>query len=419
MTAFLLPFALTIHTLGYYAARSSVWQHASALGAPVADIRDLLTFSVVAMACGALLSAGVGAVAGPLPTLILAMLASAAGSSVIAASSGMAGLSLGLAIVSVAAGALHRALQVGLAREFGRGWESARTAVLLLAYGGVNLAALPSGFLSVGLREVVGDEAGRAVFAGSAALTLLAAGLAAGLLWFGWSTVRAEDRRLHGPTLAVVAVTVGVGGVALSAWEVAFGVQTELITQSFSSSLDGAWIYSINPAVVLITSILAALGLGVAQALKVAVPGLAVAGLGGLLCAVALVPTVTLGEGEAGIALLVGLVVVGAIGEPLLWAGLLSRVTGEVDVRLTLVAAALLGVAGYSGGTVRRALGELLEGPAGAVAASGLGGVLGVTGVLMLIAAWPVRSWLGSTSMDDDDSPAPPSGVDPYGFDAR
>jgi hypothetical protein len=115
----------------------------------------------------------------------------------------------------------------------------------------------------------------------------------------------------------------------------------------------------------------------------------------------------------------VGITVVGAIGEALMWAPLASRSTGDVHFRLAGVPAALLAAATIAPYLLDQGLSSVgvMETIAGA-GASVLGMGVGLAGALMLAAAWPVQSWLkAAESTDADEFPQRTGAKDPYGFD--
>lgn len=321
----------------------------------------------VLVGCG--VTAALAALAGPGAAMVLGGLLLGVGNGLVAADlllPGVAAASAGRAMVAVGGGA-------AIARAVGNTNPSGRMALFMLTYAAVNLAAMLSGPAAA-----VGHNApafALGVCAAGAAVAGLFAIPAAGLPW-----ARSEDLEPPRAEASVHAVAAGVavaGALVMAVNTVGSDAQFgAFVAAAYDTSM--SWVWSVNPVVALSTSVVGAVAFGALGYSGVRVPPLAVAATGLLLAGLGMAPTAA-GWGTIGAMVLLG---VGALGEPLVYAGLWSQVSGGVHPRLV----PLLGALGYAAGSTP-ALVDALSRLVGVDAATAKPLWASAAGVLLVVAA--------------------------------
>lgn len=401
-TVVVLLVVSALHALGYYAGRSQLYLLASgAYEVPVASLASVFSAQLGASMVGILLAVPVSAVVGPAATAGLGLAAYAVAAGLAAAAPDGTTFLAATTAAGLGVGMYRPALWAALARAFPSGLESARVAAAVALYAGVNLAALPAPVVGTWLAEVAG---GAAVLGASAAASGLGALAAAGLVLASFlagppDTEPARAGGLGLPVLAVSAGTVLLGGLGLAAWTL--GSDGQYGGALGALAADRPWLWSLNPAVVLGTGLLAAVALAAAAMSGRRVPTLLVAGGGMVVAGLGLVPVDLLG-GSLGAA--VAVVALGAVGEALMVAPLFARACGDVHFRVAVLPAALLSLAM----TLPSAAGVVLR-EATAVLGPWLGVGTAVSlvvgGGLLLAAALPAHRLLVAVEPEDDQAP--------------
>ena len=417
LTTVLIFTVLLLHSLGYYMSRGML--HAlllDTLQLPEADVRDLMQGGMFTRPLGALAGGVTAAFVGPVPALAIGLLGSATGQGGLCASSGATTAGAALMLVSAAQGFFRPALYVALARQFGRDAESARTAALLLVslaadIGGF-LGPLAGGSLDASMRESVPWIGA----AGACGLSLAAAAVTGALLGVA-SPGMARPGRVDVRTLTVAGATVAVAFFywPLFSFGSAFHMEA-VFAMDMAGPLPFSWLLAADGLGSWLVTLIVGLGLLAAQSARLHLPALAVAGVGALLCGASLIPVVGLGPDDYGP--MASLLALQGAGSALVWAGLMSRAVGELNVRVAVLFAALLLAASSTSGAVLGEAPGLLGVSAAGFAAAGAGGLLSAIGLGMFLAAWPAQRWLG-TSEAETPAPPPKGGPDPYGFDQR
>ncbi len=388
------------HSLGYYASRSQLYVLAlQERGLPSSELSTLYATQSSASILGIFLSIPLSALLGPGAAMAAGLLVYGLGAALL----GAGGASLPLAMITCGLGlGLYRpALWAALCRPFGTGWESGRTAAALAVYAGVNLVAIPASGLGELLAQTLGPSA---VMLASGALSAAMALVALGPVAFQFASGAPETeadlaRGLSLPVLAVAGGTALVAGLGIAGTTLANDLQ--YLAAYGSGEID--WLYLVNPAVVLLACALGVLALGAAQLAGLRVPSLALLGGGLVVSALALLPSGLLSGG--GMALALGAIVVGALGEAFIFAPAFARACGEVHWRASIVPAAVLTLAS----TAPAALSGLLS-SLGGWGATGLAIVPLLAGIACLAAAWPVRRMLEAGEQEPEGKLDAPGG---------
>lgn len=357
----------------------------------------------VGVLLGCVVTAAVGALAGPGAAMVLGGLVLGVGNGLVAADlflPGVAAASAGRAMVAVGGGA-------AIARAVGNPNASGRMALFMLTYAGVNLAAMLSGPAAALGHNAPAFALG--VCAAGAAVAGLLALPAAGLPW-----ARAEDLEppRAEPTVHAVATGVAVAGALVMAVN-AVGSDAQFgafVADAYDTPM--SWVWSVNPIVAVGSSLLGAVVFGALGFSGVRVPPLAVAALGLLLAGLGMAPTAA-GWGMIGAMVLLG---VGALGEPLVYAGIWAQVSGGVHPRLVPV----LGAIGYLAGTAPALVGGVSR-LVGVDAEAAKPLWASAAGVLLLVAAAAAGSaafLLRKADAEADSATATGFGraPDPYGY---
>ncbi len=399
------------HSLGYYAARSQLYRMAAEQhGMPMSSISGMFTSQLSASVLGVMLALPLCALLGPASGVAAGLACYAASAAVAAFATDSTTFAASMVLGGIGIGMYRPALWAALARPFGAGQESARTAVAIAVYATVNLVALPAPFVGNWAAEAFGGWLSVGVSAVASGVAALVALVPLGLQFSpgGAQPEAARARGLSLPVLAVAGGTVLVGGAGLVAWTVANDLQ---FGEAMSSAgREAGWFWFVNPSVVLGTGALAAVGLGVAALTGTRVPTLLVAGGGMVLLALGLVPLDLVG---AGFGTVVAVVAVGAVGEALVMGPLFARACGDVHFRLSIAPAAALVLATTVPGIVSR-LPRSSDNPAWGWVILGLGGVALLSGIVLLAGALPAQRLL-ATVEDPDDNPLDDPLGDPLG----
>ncbi len=263
---------------------------------------------------------------------------------------------------------------------------SFRLALLFAAYLATNIGAFGAGMLGTFITQTVGGSATQFAFASITALTFLLS-LPLTILSFLSPPEDAEEPAVGAAALPIAFITAGVGAAAWIAW----GLATDLQWGMFEGiSAEASWIFSINPVVVSVASLVclvAALGIAMSE---IQLPPLMVAGVGVLVLAASLaLSPAALPFGTVGFVALQGLA---AVAEPLAFVGLYVAATLGLSWRIAPAAIAILQIGLAMGSLLGNALPAMVELSAWGAAAGGL--VLGLIGAGVLAAAWPVKRLL-------------------------
>ena len=406
--AVLIPLAAALHAFGYYSARSMAWRHGiDNLQLDSSTIGTAMSVATTAGVFGLLAAVVLGALAGAPLTAAAGLLVAAAGVVVQSVASSSWGYGLGIATAGFGAGMYRPAMIASALRPFGSAGPAARIALLLSVYAGTNFAALSSGFVGSAIQGMGSAATSMAMVAGAmcsgtaALLFLVLAGA-------GFVGGPQEHGSYSGRTLGASAVAVVIGGPAYAAWTLGGELQWRALGEMFGSSNT---LFYVNPAVNVAACVAFAAGFGGVHFSGVRPPALAVAGVGFVCAGVGLVPSAAAQLG--GLPLAVACVVIGAVGEGLLWAGLMSAVVGALHWRLAIIPPAMV-TAASTGTNMFSGLLGYYPGSSAGWGATLLAIAVFVGGIVLLAAAWPLRKWL-----DDDDpgvDPGPTETVDPYGF---
>lgn len=378
-----LPLVGLLAAVSHYGARSASWQ--LAMGADY-DTGTLSIITSIAGLVGAVLAAGVGALAGGAATATVGLLLMAVGQVMVGSGAVLTGAvvaSVGRALVTI--GLLSAALRAVAPRA-----ASFRLALLFAAYLATNVGALGAGILGSFITNMVGGAVTQFAFASLTGVTFLLS-LPLTILSFLSPPEDDAEPTLPASALPISFIVAGLGAVAWIAWECAIDLQWALFSEF---GADTTWIFSVNPVVVAVFSlvgIVVAVGCGM---FGVQLPPVFVAGVGLLLLAASLVlsPAVS----PFGTSALVGLQVLSAVAEPLAFVGLYVAASTGLSWRITPAAIAILQV-----GVVLGSLLSNLVPPLGALGAWGAaaGGLLvGLIGAGAIAATWPVRRLLEEES---------------------
>lgn len=375
-TAVVVPLVVLIHAFGYYAARAGMWGHLyGRLGLAPDAVSVLLASGTVLTLAGTGAAVLVGALLGPLPTMALGLGLYALGAAGQALAPETASFGAALSLSSFGAGMYRPAMLVACLRPFGAGWESARTGVLLLAYGAANLGALPSGFLS----GFVVDRVGAApMMLFSCVLSGLAAVVCLALFGGSWFVEAEPEPEPEAGPLVVAGVVTVAGGLGFAAWTFGVDLQWEALARE-------PWLYQVNPVVVVLTTTLGALGCFGAQFAGVRVPAMALAGVGLLSCAVGLAATPAFAV--VGIAAMLPALVVGALGEAFVLSPLVAQAAGGLHFRVAILpAAVLVGASSFTSLLGRGMDAAGVSGWIGGIGAVGMAAACALVGIGLVVA---------------------------------
>ncbi|MEZ4312831.1 MAG: hypothetical protein R3F14_32815 [Polyangiaceae bacterium] len=333
-----LPLLFLLERAAYYGMRSVLMMHLNGTGMAMAEARSVMSTGAFLVAVTPLLGGILGIFTGPRALIPAGAVVAAVGYLVLGA--GGPG-SVGVAMVLIAlGGGLFKPGVLGVAgQEMGRDLDTPRAALCLLLYGAINFGAFVSG---VGASAAARDSY-TTVFFTSAALSfvalVVAAGLVAVLQWAGARpepaarTLRAElggGILIAGVTPLLVAFSV-LSAIEFEAMETGGG---------FSGPTSAAWLFSVNPVVVMAMCGIGATALFVLWYSKIRVPLLyAIAGGFGVF---ALGAAVMLLAGQPPSLPLVALgSAFTAAGEAIVMPLAMSRVLGVSNHRWTTLAGSL------------------------------------------------------------------------------
>lgn len=374
-----LPLVGFLGALDHYGARSAWWMLAR--GADY-DTSTLSYATSIAGIAGAVLAAGGAALVGGAATASVGLVLMGIGQVMVGSGALLTGAvvaSVGRALVTI--GLLSAALRAVAPRA-----SSFRLALLFAAYLAANLGAFGAGILGSFITNTVGGAATQFAFASITGITFLMS-LPLTILSFLAPPEAAEERPPPPAALPISFLVAGVGAVAWVAWGGAADLQWGMFAEN---SADASWIFSVNPVVVSLVSLVGVavlLGVGMSD---VQVPPLVVAGVGvlGLAASLALSPA-ALPFGAAGFVALQGL---GALAEPLAFVGMYAAATTGLSWRLAPAALAILQIGLALGSLLSNLLPPAAELGAWGAAAGGV--AVGLAGAGALAAAWPVRRLL-------------------------
>lgn len=403
--AVVIPLAASLHAYGYYSVRSLAWRQGTEhLGLEYPVLSTAMSAATTAGFFGMIAAVVLGALAGGPATAAVGILIAAIGAMIQAFTWTPFGFGVGLVTTGFGAGMYRPALIVSALRPFGANKQAARLALLLVIYAATNLASLPASTVS-SLTEQLGGAATTGMIVFGAASSGIAALLFVGLAWSGLAGVKQYEGSISAKRLMASAVAVGVGGAGYVAWTLANDLQWAAMSRNYDGSM---LLFQLNPVVNVLACLTFAGGFGMAQLAGWRPPALGVAGVGFVLAAIGFFPSV--GVEYVGMPLVLACIVIGAVGEGLLWAGIMSAAVADIHWRLAMIPAAMF-TAGSAGINLFSYLFRLDGGSSAGVGATILAVVVGIAGMLLVTASWPLRSWLA----DEPDGPAQ-AGVDPYGF---
>lgn len=390
----LVPLIAFFETASWYGSRSILALHLRDLGASIVESGSLIGIAQVVGLAATLLAGLLAIATRPWPLLAAgALLATAGVFGLAVAEPGF--VSLPLYVAAFGHGLVRAALYGGAARALGDAHEHLRTGLFLLLYGATNLAGLLAPLASRPSPE--GSCAPVLVLSGGlgAFALLLSVALSVVLLV---SRARPEalppaprPRAAHLVTVFLLVVLLGPTSGALNVvYELLFDVAAPLFDEDPSALTS---IMSVNPAAVVVLTLLLAGLFGLLHFTKVKLPVLLPAGVGLVVMAggVSLVLLQEPGAPSRGLLVLAMLVLAG--GEVLVTPLLLSRLAGGLPYRLETLVAALWIASSQAPALARSAVGATdagTEGVSRLVAWSGVGGSL-FWGVALAAAAFPLR----------------------------
>lgn len=406
--AVVIPLAASIHAFGYYSVRSMAWrQGIDHLQLDISTLTTAMSMASTAGFFGMIAAVVFGALAGAPATAGVGVLLAAIGAVIQAFSWSTWGFGAGLAITGFGVGMYRPALIVSALRPFGANKQAARLVLLLVIYASTNLASIPSSLVG-SLASSFGSTAITLVILLGAACSGAAALLFFGLASSGFVGVTQLEGSISGKHLVSAAVAVVIGGAGFAAWTFASDLQWAAMGDMFGGS---SAVFYINPVVNVGACLTFATAFGMSQLAGWRPSAMAVAG-GGMICAaMGLFPSIAVEY--VGMPLVLLCVVVGAIGEGLLWAGLMAAAAADLHWRIAMIPAAMLTATTASTNMISQALGYY-SGTSAGFGATVLAAAVGISGLLLLGAALPLRSWMADEP-DEADGKVPP-GVDPYGF---
>jgi MFS family permease len=330
----LLPFAAAFGSGGYYGARSQQWQWMYSMGFD-SDPTSLYFAGAMAMAAGYVLAGVLSAAVTPHAVAILGAISAGATTLLLVVSPGSTVLPM-LMAMSFCRGLGSGGLIGVVVVHLGRSDRWLRNGLAAAVYAGVNVGAFAAPTALGWLNE---PQVG---FGLSATLYLVSAGAMAGLvagLWFARDDsemfVTRLDSRVIGASAALIpfflAGAVGYELVADHIWSSYYDHHGHAV---------GEWVYLINPAVVLVVSVLLFIGCLVVHFLRLPVPTTFVIGFGSLGMAAAGLASFGLHGEVLGLASMAFISMV----EPLALVFVVSRLAGEMHWRIgAFVAAAWYG----------------------------------------------------------------------------
>jgi len=296
-------------------------------------------------------------------------------------------------LAGVGIGLYRPSVHAAAARSFGHPAEHLRNALFVLLWATMNLGAFVGPLLSGAVRT---SFAYRHVFHLCGGILLLSA-LFAGGLGVAMLVFRRTDgdtpprsRPFHAPVLLLA---IGVLVVVLIPWT-GYGALISMQMMSVAEldpSLDMEVLFNLNPAVVVLTSVLLVPALLILHFTRVQLPTLMIVGLGLLLVGVGAVPLLLAPMFGPTPLLLVSIVVM-AVGETLCGPLLISRLAGDQHWRLaTLVVGVWIAATSGMGAL----LNTLTVRPGFSAASQAVGwttaGTALLAGVVLMAAAYPLR----------------------------
>ncbi|MEZ4298368.1 MAG: hypothetical protein R3B70_25680 [Polyangiaceae bacterium] len=331
-----LPLLFLLERAAYYGMRSVLMMHLNGTGMAMAEARSVMSTGAFLVAVTPLLGGILGIFTGPRALIPAGAVVAAVGYLVLGA--GGPG-SVGVAMVLIAlGGGLFKPGVLGVAgQEMGRDLDTPRAALCLLLYGAINFGAFVSG---VGASAAARDSYTTVFFTSQHLVALVvAAGLLAVLQWAGTRpepaarTLRAE----LGGGILIAAVT-----PLLIAFSVLSAIEFEAMETGggFSGPTSAAWLFSVNPVVVMAMCGIGATALFVLWYSKIRVPLLYVVAGGFGVFALGAAVMLLAGQPPSLPAVALGSAFTAA-GEAIVMPLAMSRVLGVSNHRWTALAGSL------------------------------------------------------------------------------
>jgi hypothetical protein len=303
----ILPLVAFLYGLGYYGTRSVTWARAMEAGVDSSDLASAIGVTSGAGVAGAVLAAVLGALVGP--SAVAALGLATAGCACLLAPSSWGMLLASCATLGFGAGMYRPALYAAAARPW-RITEGAGVAlVLVLAYVGVNGAALAASPLAEWLHGTLPVAVGPL----GALVLFVAAGLAAVDAGVQQLAPPTEPETAWDPRAVGAAAGVAIGVALLQAlWTLGSNARFDSVGPAFQAS---PWLQWLDPAAVIAVGLLAAAVLAVAAAIGGRVPLLLLAGAGFAAIGATFVATEALGWLPPNVALVGAAVGIGGAAE--------------------------------------------------------------------------------------------------------
>jgi len=321
----LLPVLLGMDRWAYWLSRSVMWLHLRGLGATPSDTASLMTGQALANTVLVVLGGAVALGTGPVAPLVVGLVLSAAGYGILAASSSVSLVWVGVGVLALGQGLAKPAFFALAAAELGHPREQLRALAFVLLYAVLNASALTSGTTA----GFLSGRLGAGAFAASAGVTALAVFLALGLA-VAWLVTRRPEAAAAEP-LRTGRVLMGAAGlIALAAPYVALLTAVSSVAFDATSPSAHAWITVVNPLLVILTSLFVMLVLVVLHLRDVSLPALFVVAAGMCLAALSTAPVMIARTSVVGAAASEGLL---GIAEVLVGPFAMARVVGDVPRR--------------------------------------------------------------------------------------
>ena len=298
-----------------------------------------------------------------------------------------------MVLAGVGVGLYRPSVQAAAAASFGHPAEHLRNALFVLMWAVMNLGAIVAPLVSQTVRMNFSYGHLFHLFGGVLLLSaLFAGGLGVVMLVFRGapSEAPAPSQRFHTPVLLLA---IGLVVLVLVPWT-GYGALISIQMMSIadlSPSLDLDLLFNLNPAVVMITSVLLLPVLLILHFARVQLPTLVIVGVGLLLIGIGAVPLLLAPMFGPAPLLLVAIVVM-AVGETLAGPLLISRLAGDQHWRLaTLVVGVWIAATSGMGSL----LNMLMVRPEFTPASQAVGwttvGTALLAGVVLIATAYPLR----------------------------